>query len=254
MNNPNRDRARARRALTVGVLLVVTILLAVFVVPQVQTARRAAQLQAATTAAYQQTRPAVDQRRRAADQILAPILGPAAFHSAVVSCRLDEDYAGLMVQNWRQVCTIRTLDVYPTTLSYPALAAQLESATANISSFEETVGAPSSDPAPRYGCGPVRSYTTSSPGTPTSRINLIRLQADRFRLPDDPAGTTECSAPPQSHQSGTGATRIEAAFPPEALDLSRSLVVMERDTEFFRQDLGCAGLSCSPPVKRAVLP
>jgi type II secretory pathway pseudopilin PulG len=237
---------------TAGVLLLVAIVLAVFVVPQVRTESRTAQLQTATTAAHQQTRPAVDQRRRTADQVLARILGPAALGSAVVSCRLDEDYAGLMVQNWRQVCTIRTLDVYPTTLSYPALAAQLESAA---TSGEELLGAASTDPAPRYGCGPVRSYSSPSLRTPSTRINLTRLQADRFNHPDDPAGTTGCSAPPQSYQSTTGATRIEAAFPPEQIDLARSWLVMERDTEFFRKDLGCAGLlACSPPVTSRASP
>lgn len=252
MSKPSREGARARSAVTAGVLLLVAILLAVFVVPQVRTQRRTAQLQTATTAAHQQTRPAVDQRRRTADQILARTLGPAALRSAVVSCRLEEDYAGLMVQNWRQVCTIRTLDIYPTSLRYPALAAQLES---DATSVEELLGAASTDPAPRDGCGPMRSYSSPSLRTPLTRINLTRLQADRFNHPDDPAGTTGCSRPPQSYPSTTGATRIEAAFPPELMDLARSWVVMERDTEFFRQDLGCAGfLACSPPVRRPVLP
>lgn len=141
MSKPRHDGVRARRAFTAAVLLLVAILLAVFVVPQARTERRTAQLQTATTAAYQQTRPAVDQRRRTADQVLARTLRPATLNSAAVSCQLEEDHAGLMVQNWRQVCTIRTLDVYPTTLSYPALAAQLESAATGV---EELLGAASS--------------------------------------------------------------------------------------------------------------
>lgn len=255
-----RERVQGRSVLgrhRAVVVSVVVVVLGVAVAHVVGDAHRRDQLQAATTSAYERARPGADRRRAEADATLRRVSAPAAFQAASVSCRLEEDDAGLVVQNWRQVCTIRTVDIYPTTSRPATVTAQLNAADGGLP--DDLLGVPPvpvDESAHSGGCLPLRGFASSPGAIPELRITLTRLEAHEFSSGTS-LGFPVCGVPPQTYDdvAGTSRTRVEKAFPPAALDLDRSWLVMERETVFVRQDLGCHGLVfCGSPLKHPVLP
>lgn len=242
----------------VGVALVLS---GVVVTAQVRHAVRTSELQAAVDAAYATARPESDRRRAAGDALLAGLVGPATLRSSTLTCTLGHSDSGLMVTRWSQQCTIRTVDVYPTTLSYADVSARIESAARDQGLDAEVLGAevPGSGVSDSGGagpaqteCGPVR--TTGDAWATGPQVTVTRLQAGAFH-PDDPDRdlATDCQVAVPVYDIAV--TRVDSSFAREAVTADRSWVVVERRTPFVDHDLECAGLLlCRAPVDSVRLP
>lgn len=252
-------RTKPRRRLSRGLRLLIGIVVGlalviggVVVTGHLRQALRTSGLQDTVDQAYAVARPEAERRRSTGDAVLTDLLGPVLLRSSAVTCTLDHSDAGLMVQSWSQQCMIRTVDVYPTTLSYADLDARAESAARTANLEDSVLGAAVAGAVPRTGCGPVRS--TGDRWATGPQVTVTRLQAGAFH-PTDPDRdlATDCQVPVPVYDVPT--TRVDASFVREAVTADRSWVVVERRTEFLTTDLGCVGiLFCSAPISSARLP
>ncbi len=244
------QHSRARTVLIVAGCTSLAVLLGLGVT-QLRELARSHELHAATRSAYDAAQPDWNRVQVEDAAVLSSVLGPLRYRSRSVRCVLSSDYAGWIVQGWRQVCTLRSVDVYPTTESYQQLSARLRTAAGSPGTGSR-LSAPPADPPPAHGCGVLRSHEAGR----SAELQLVvtRLEAGRFLAAEDPAAAYEpCAAPKPELDSG--AVRFEDTYSSADLTPTRSWVTVVHQTQFLNHDLGCRGvLFCKPPVEQPVLP
>ena len=218
----------------------------------VRTHQRTDQAQARVDAAYAAVRPAADQRHQAGDEALTNVLGPATLRSSVVHCDLDEIDAGLLVEDWRQVCVLWTIDAYRSDAPVPELRAQLRRAAAAGARSGALLGRPADRPLVR-GCGVLQGYTEDAAGPGGWSVVVSRLPAHGFDPLDEDGTRSLCHPPRQVYE--VGRNQVEQRYDPASLDAGRTWVVVQRTEPVISLDLGCAGLLfCDLPTSGVLLP
>lgn len=242
MRSAEGPYTRGRGPRTVKVLVglgVALVAIATLVVALSAFARhqRAQQLQTTVDAVYAAARPEADERHLAGDVILTEFLGRVFVAASSVQCVLDRQDAGLVRQGWRLDCTIRTVDVYRTTMPYADLVDLLEQRSTRNRDDPTVLGHAVEMPAPPDGCGTLRAWSGDTALAPSVTITL--LQAGTFD-PTEHSGGADfgCVAPVPVYDAS--ATRAESTYPDTALDRDQSWVTVERETPFLSHDLGCA--------------
>lgn len=242
-------RSRVRALLITLAGLTAIVLLAVGL-PRAVELKRAQVLHTTTRSAYDAALPNWNRVQAEDTEVLNAVLGAPHYRSRSVRCVLDSDQAGWMVENYKQVCTLRAVDVYPTKRGYAELSAQLQSAASGTAAGAR-LAAPN-DPVPAHGCGLLRIDRWDA--SPDVDVTVTRLQAGGFTASDsDDAAFADCVAPPPDWESGT--VRFDETFAAADLTPNQSWVAVTHDAEFLRRNLGCRGIVfCSAPVNQPVLP
>jgi hypothetical protein len=219
-------------------------------------------VQFATTEAYERIHPEADRVQASGITVLAPLVGRPKLQSRVVTCELEPRERGFTTEGWRQLCTLRTVDLYQTNKSYDQLSDQLAAAAKKRKVSDAVLGAEAASPPLPKGCPAVRfnhpereSFHVGNEH-PFYQVSLIQLQAGRFKplARYDPTRDA-CSTPPPYDGGYYLLARVERTFADSDISVRRSWLVVERETEFLRYDLGCIDITCSlPPLHQPVLP
>lgn len=243
--------SRTLKVLTASTVTLALVAAGAVALSRVHRHQRTQHLQATVDATYAATRPAADRRHRTGDTLVAEVLGPHTFQASSVRCVLNGEDAGLIKQNWRLDCAIRTVDAYRTDLPYPRIASQLQQRADAFRGDPLVLGRPVTTTTPPHGCGTLRAHSGESPLD--ASVTISRLQAGHFE-PTEHTGDPYhgCSAPVPVYDLPT--TRVEVAYPDTAVDPQHSWLTVERDTPFLSQSLGCAPPWCGVPVAEHVLP
>lgn len=248
-----RTRSRAHRVLLW--LTVVTLLLTAAAVTALWANRtqRTRHVQSTVDASYAASSKQAGKRHHDGKMALSELLGPVALHASSVTCVLNPQEAGLMVQSYAIECAIRTVDIYRTELTYRAMSDELEELSAKGDDDPLLLGSRDDVPTPPGGCGFVRAWSGPHPSDPT--VTFRHLAAGSFD-PSERAGVGDhgCVVPlPDYHLN---ATRVDSSYEPTAISPEYSWVTIERDTPFLNEHLGCdtPWLLCGLPISTPILP
>jgi hypothetical protein len=113
-------------------------------------------VQSATTEAYERIHPEADRVQASGIAVLAPLVGRPKLQSRVVTCELEARDRGFTAEGWRQLCTLRTVDLYQTNKSYDQLSDQLAAAAKKRKISDAVLGAEAASPPLPKGCPAVR--------------------------------------------------------------------------------------------------